>query len=100
MKVKDIEYRAMADGKHKVVQATIVDDDGTERKASRSDIQEIESIRRAVRIFMNDIGVSAAELIESPSLRRALEGSCIVHNTKERLLNDLINSHLHSITTQ
>lgn len=100
MKVKNIEYRAMADGKHKVVKATIVDDNGAERKASRRDIQEIESIRRAIRIFMNDMGVSAADLIESPKLRRALEGSCIAFNAKERLLNDLVGSHLHSLTNQ
>ena len=100
MKIKNIEYRALADGKHKVVQATIVDDDGTERKANRREIQDIEKIRHAMRVFMNDIGVTAAELIGSLRLMSALEGSCIAFNAKERLLKDLINSHLHSLTTQ
>lgn len=100
MKIKNIEYRAMPDGRRKISAATIVDDDGRERKANRNDIQDIEKIRYAMRVFMNDIGVTAAELIENPRLMRAFEGSCIAFNVKERLLADLINSHLHALTTQ
>ena len=100
MEIKNLEYRAMADGRRKISAATIIDDDGTERKANRNDIQDIEKIRHAMRVFMNDIGVTAAELVASPRLMSALEGSCVAFNVKERLLNDLINSHLHSLTTR
>lgn len=73
MKIKNIEYRAMADGKHKAVRATVIEDDGSERRATVGEMHSVEGFRTAAARFLRDHGISIGGLLASPELRAKFE---------------------------
>lgn len=84
MKIKNIEYRAMADGKHKAVQAIVVEDDGTERRATLGEIRSVEGFRTAAAQFLCDHNIGLVGLLNSPELLSRFKKDWIIVLYKAR----------------
>lgn len=78
MKATNIEYRAMADGTHKVVQATIIEEDGTARRATLGEILSIEGFRTAAARVLRDNGIGVGGLLNKPELLSDFEKNWVV----------------------